>query len=323
MGRAQRFRFSRSTIRIATTSAVILATLVPLAPNSMRASASAASYAYPQPPVGTDFTTLTDSELAQYGLPARPSSTSMEYPRWYAAMKAARTEVPDGYTVSDTAGCTSGCYKPWAAVEDLSNTFKEVDSYWYVPSITQTDSASRDAYQWVGLNGDPTTPLIQVGTYTNSNGSTQSYGAWYEVWPNYAARYISGFTVHPGEEIWGIAQNYSNEQNHSYLFIEDLATGSYYTVPEGALDATCSCATAEVVEEDPQNFTTGSPLPMSWVSQAYYYYGESTNTAGGQYWINTVPWTHYDAIDNSGNELAYPTGLAGEGNFSVVRTANG
>ncbi|MGD0197341.1 MAG: G1 family glutamic endopeptidase [Solirubrobacteraceae bacterium] len=63
-----------------------------------------------------------------------------------------------------------------------SGPYTAVSATWVVPSVN-CSSGGGDTYssQWVGIDGNSDSTVEQDGTYADCDGTTPSYGAWYEM----------------------------------------------------------------------------------------------------------------------------------------------
>jgi hypothetical protein len=190
-----------------------------------------------------DVTTASDATLKQFGYPARPDR--LEAPSAYAAWLYAATtpgvfvkippvRLPTAHNFPKTSTPTRGVLPKGGAAPHVSGTVTAtpnwsgfeitslpvtvsiVYAYWVMPTVIlpwpPMDTASS---QWVGIDGDARTDLIQDGTVNESvvslcggNGpfdppiicTVSSYFGFYEYFPDqqYA---INGFYVAPGDTI--------------------------------------------------------------------------------------------------------------------------
>jgi hypothetical protein len=165
---------------------------------------------YPGPPAGFDPEAVSDAELAQYGLPPHPDrSEPALYDHWKKLVTAPTTRLTNltvettnvvngiildrqdqGYVGNATATNSSN----WSgyAVTAANGTFKANDSFVYGQWIMPAPGSDNCAYspyaasQWVGLDGDGSSDVLQAGTAITTCGTT--FVAWYE-W------YTSGCTA--------------------------------------------------------------------------------------------------------------------------------
>ena len=87
----------------------------------------------------------------------------------------------------------------------VSKTFNDqqlitsISASWIVPKL---DASAGDGYSsaWIGIGGQLDKTLIQIGTEHNVYNGKESYGAWYEMLPDYSIR-IDGFKLAPGNQV--------------------------------------------------------------------------------------------------------------------------
>jgi len=85
----------------------------------------------------------------------------------------------------------------WAGAVLVSTGFTSVTGTFIVPSPTTDGSGSA----WVGIDGDTCgTAILQTGIDWTRSGSTTTYDAWYEWYPDYAYDF-SGITLAAGNSI--------------------------------------------------------------------------------------------------------------------------
>jgi len=147
---------------------------------------------YLVPPNNFNPKKATNEQLAEYGLPLRPSDPALlkdwekEIKNFKHAVKPLRAYVKKN-TVNTTASQPN-----WAGIVDCINpnhvtsgaTFSEglfqyVSGSWTQPTMTGQSSSYQES-TWIGIGGDGKCGLIQCGTaYNFSSG----YQVWYEYLP--------------------------------------------------------------------------------------------------------------------------------------------
>jgi hypothetical protein len=196
-----------------------------------------------------------------------------------------------------------------------------VQGEWFVPSPFANDGQLRLAVQWVGVGGNCGSlcggQLVQAGSGVETYSGGTAYFTWFEVYPDQPLWTDLPIGTTAGNLMF---VSISAGTSQSYIFIENETTGSYEEVNPAATAAGCTCPGAEAIEEDPGNGSGGQYL-MTFTNPTYFY-NDAAVTNSGDAWINSLPWYGVAATDSRGNTLAYPTGLAGNGSFEVVRTGN-
>lgn len=279
------------------------------------------------PPSGTDLSNLSDSDLAYYCLPGRPSATSAAYPGWYHAMSVAISDRTNAASSSlplispplfssSPPPSAAGTAQPWAAIVGEAAPYSGIQGTWNVPSPYKTDAETRYSAQWVGVGGDCGSgcggQLVQAGSEVDTYLGSVYYAAWYEVYPDQGQETrLTQFSPNPGDTMF---VNISSSPSQSYIYIEDETTGAYVSVNPAATAAGCSCPSAEGVNENPN----GGTGPMTFTNSVYFNSVAPANS-GGNYYINNGPWTSFNASDSSGNILAAATAPYGSGSFRVDR----
>ena len=82
----------------------------------------------------------------------------------------------------------------WAGAVLIGTGYKSVTGTFTVPQPSTTGSGSA----WVGIDGDTCgTAILQTGVDWTKSGSSYSYDAWYEWYPDYAYDF-SGITIAAG-----------------------------------------------------------------------------------------------------------------------------
>ncbi len=219
----------------------------------------------PAPP-RFDPLTASNSKLAQYGFPQRPTNPS-QLAKWTVAMRHAKTFVipnlvPTSDLTSPAAGEKSGGSNAafstdvtgsWAgySVDSPNNgnvSYYGANATWTVPSVASNSSFSWSngdplsevpwLAQWAGMGGAPGSPsnsILQDGVVEVS-ASTTKYRFFTENYPNSAV--LEGPTISSGDVAY-VTVSTTNNGNGTYLtsyFVENESTGEYgsFTVDTAA-----------------------------------------------------------------------------------------
>ncbi len=70
----------------------------------------------------------------------------------------------------------------WSGYAITGGSFDSVSATWTVPTA-KSKVGTRYSAQWIGIDGDGNTDLIQTGTQVESVGTSYSYGVWWEILP--------------------------------------------------------------------------------------------------------------------------------------------
>jgi hypothetical protein len=239
-----------------------------------------------------------------------------------------------GGLLGTTAHATQAQSSNWAGYADTSGTFNSVASTWTQPAVNCANSSSGGGLLglggllgggsgaassfWVGLDGFNSSSVEQVGSDSDCNGSTPSYYAWYEMYPNPSVTLPSTDPVYPGDQMsaW-VASNTAGTSY--YLAITDK------THPWAAPFSTTQTASgfarssAEVVAEAPSSCNI---LFCSEESLADF--GQVDFTGSGVYNSGTAGslasfGPNQITMVNGGATLATPSSLSADGtSFSVA-----
>lgn len=128
---------------------------------------------------------------------ARPTSS-------VASSGTATSEVDQEITTRDTnpyQGTTQGTSTNWAGYVTTGSTYSQVQGTWVQPSVTCAAGETTYSAFWVGLDGDGSKTVEQLGTDANCTNGVASYSAWWEVYPRRAIRLPSTYVVQPGDQI--------------------------------------------------------------------------------------------------------------------------
>jgi hypothetical protein len=105
-----------------------------------------------------------------------------------------KVDAPAGYETNKTNVDYSD---NWAGAVLVGTGYTSVTGTFTVPKPSTDGSGSA----WVGIDGDTcTTAILQTGVDWTKSGSSYSYDAWYEWYPDYAYDF-SGITISAGNEI--------------------------------------------------------------------------------------------------------------------------
>lgn len=87
----------------------------------------------------------------------------------------------------------------WSGYAETGGPFTSVSASWNVPTAQETASGTYAAGQWIGIDGDGNSHLIQTGTVVETVAGESTYGVWWEILPK--ASHIIDEPVSPGETI--------------------------------------------------------------------------------------------------------------------------
>ena len=145
----------------------------------------------------------------------------------------------------------------WAGYDVTGGGFTAVTASWTQPAAASTSPAGSDTAFWVGLDGDGSQTVEQIGTEASVQDGRVSYDAWYEMYPA-DMHTISAVTVSPGDEITA-TMTANGAGAFTLSLVDDTTQVSFRkTLSNGVKDP----ASAEVIAEAPTDATTGNLLPL-------------------------------------------------------------
>lgn len=200
----------------------------------------------------------------------------------------------------------------WAGYVAGDGTYTAVYGTWTVPAIVPSDAAQADA-TWVGIGGEQTRDLIQIGTQAITRDGSVEYEAWYELLPAASEHVplriqrgdsVTGSVAYVGDSIW-VIRLINNTTGHSF---------------EKYVRYESSFSSADWIQEMPMGVNEAGRLSFIPLDD----FGSVRFTGAG-----AVKNGREVSLDETGaspirlgrgrNALAIPTTIQG-GEFSVIRT---
>jgi hypothetical protein len=241
--------------------------------------------------------TASPAELREAGVPPEPPSSSPEYPKWEAMIKAgiqfARPEATLGQSVEQLPASSLGASDPassttlptqagslvaeepspnWSGYLQFGGEghFTKADLY-YKDTANKHDSCESGGFEtetsiWAGLGGNYRgAPLAQTGTLMGNSvhkGVIGEQEAWFEVplgEPTRPEPYKMPLTVRPGDWVQADVQ-YNGHEEYSF-FVEDLARHeATHAIGRGKVDA--NVADFIIERSAPENLVNVGDVPM-------------------------------------------------------------
>ena len=196
----------------------------------------------------------------------------------------------------------------WAGYDATGGGFTSVTASWTQPAVQADSSSESDAAFWVGLDGDGSNSVEQIGTEGYSQGGSVGYDAWYEMYPA-DMRIIGNVTVSPGDLI--TASVTSDGSGDFSLTLTDATTGQSFTTDE--YSASAQGYSAEVIAEAPSDSSSGNLIPLADFGTVDF-----TGCAFNAQPISAFDWNRIDMATDDGGTIASASALGGDGaSFSV------
>ena len=175
----------------------------------------------------------------------------------------------------------------WAGVvienPPSGTTFTAVSATFTVPKPTSTGgSGAQSASAWVGIDGDTcATAILQTGIDFTVQGSSVSYDAWYEWYPDYAHDF-SGISMKAGDSM-SVAVVASSKTSGTAT-IKNLSTGQTVTKTISSSASLCG-KNAEWIVEDFES--GGGMVPFANFNTVTFSNAVAKTSSGGSVGPNT------------------------------------
>ncbi|MFD8708353.1 G1 family glutamic endopeptidase [Kitasatospora sp. NPDC059648] len=199
-------------------------------------------------------------------------------------------------------GLLHGTSSNWGGYVATGGKFTSVSADWIQPAVTCTDSDTRSAF-WVGLDGDGSNTVEQIGTEADCSSGSPVYSAWYEMFPSYPTDLRD--PVEPGDHL--TASVTTDGSGTFTLALTDSTRGWSRSVRKTLKNA--ARASAEVIVEAPSSLFGVLPLA------AFHTVGFTDATVNGQS-LGAAKASSIDMAEG-GVTKATTTALAGGTDFSV------
>jgi len=209
--------------------------------------------------------------------------------------------------LSGGPGTTTTSYN-WAGYDDSTDgPFGTVTATWVQPRVRTTGATFTDAAFWVGLDGDNSNTVEQIGTEGWSEG-VAGYDAWYEMYPLYPV--AIDMPIHPGDVLTG-SVTWAAPASFT-LTLTDTTTGQTYTTPQ-QMSMVPALASAEAIAEAPSN-DNGDLVPATDFAIVRF----SQCALNGQP-ISAYDWNRINMTDWNDRLVARTSDLGPDGaSFSVT-----
>lgn len=173
-------------------------------------------------------------------------------PRQHAPRRAYGRVPPrviDNVTVEESTN--------WSGYAVEGSSFTKALGSWTVPTVNCSATPNTYSSFWVGIDGWTSNSVEQTGTDSDCDGTSPSYYAWYEFYPN-PSILISSVPVSPGNHI-SASVTYSGSEFTVTLTNE--STGKSYSKSSRVRGAARS--SAEWIAEAPCCTNSGGILPLA------------------------------------------------------------
>ena len=218
-----------------------------------------------------------------------------------------------------TANTTSVNWSGYAVETNIAspqaNAFTDVQATWIVPSLSPSASSNQNAYSstWIGLDGDSSKTVEQIGIEQDYIKGVAVYYAWYEMYPKSVVKL--DLVIQAGDTISAEVKYLGN--NTYQLSLEDVTSGHSSTIQVQSSKPIRS--SAEWIEEG-----TGRVADFNTVTftNAHATAILPTGTITGS--ISDSAWQTEEItlVSKSGGVIAAPTPLSNDGSSFSINFAN-
>jgi hypothetical protein len=153
-----------------------------------------------------------------------------------SVMHPAAAHTPFLHGKNDTSTNWAG----WV-VDGATHAFTTVESTFTLPKVTCTGEG--DTSFWVGMDGDTSSSVEQIGASGDCDGTTPDYYSWWEMYP--AGVHELTNTTKPGD-VFDAKVTYSGSGKYA-LFLNDKTEG--WTVTKNETSTSAKDNSAEVIFE--------------------------------------------------------------------------
>ncbi|KAJ0122377.1 protease acp1 [Diaporthe amygdali] len=146
------------------------------------------------------------------------------------ALRSSQPKIPSDSVLEGITNQTNVEYSSnWAGAVLIGTGYTEVTGTVTVPTLTGSSASSTESAgsAWVGIDGDTCdTAILQTGIDWYVDGTSVSYDAWYEWYPDYAYTF-SGISISAGDSIKMTVT--ATSKTGGSAVIENLTTGTTVT----------------------------------------------------------------------------------------------
>ncbi|MET3803645.1 hypothetical protein ABIB25_000629 [Nakamurella sp. UYEF19] len=238
------------------------------------------------------------------------------------AMAAPAAQAAIGVTFAPTSNATTSGgaanSTDWSGWDVTGGTYTSVSASWTVPAVTCTTGESSYSADWVGLDGDGSNSVEQIGTSSDCDSGAPTYSSWYEFYPSVSVTLPN--TVKPGDKI--SASVVSVKGSDKFTLVLTDATQKWTKTETGASPSGTG-ASAEIIAEAPSGSErSDSVLPLA----------NFKSTTFSDIKVNGTGLAELDGaqkiamVDSSGDPMATVSALTGTGTadrFTVTWVSSG
>ena len=199
----------------------------------------------------------------------------------------------------------------WAGYDDSTDgPFTTVTATWVQPRVRTTGATFTDAAFWVGLDGDNSDTVEQIGTEGYSEG-VAGYDAWYEMYPLYPV--TIDMPIHAGDVLTGTV-TFAAPAAFT-LTLVNHTTGASFTTGQ-MMSIPPQLASAEAIAEAPTDDSSGDVI-----SATNFGIVRFTGCSFDNQPVGTYDWNQIDMTSEyTGGLVAQTSALGTDGGSFWVTT---
>jgi hypothetical protein len=205
---------------------------------------------------------------------------------------------------SGAHGASSSVSRNWSGYSVSGGTYTSVTATWTQRAVAARSAETYAAF-WVGLDGDGSDTVEQIGTMGYTYAGSAHYVAWYEMYP--AAMQTLSLDVRPGD-VCTATVRWTGSASYR-LTLQNQTTGKSSTVNQTS--STALRSSAEVIAEAPADGS--GVLPLATFGLATFsgcaVDGDSLAAAGA---------SSIDMVDSGGSVIAATSALSADGTGFTV-----
>jgi hypothetical protein len=206
---------------------------------------------------------------------------------------------------SGARGSSGSTSLNWSGYSIAGGTYTSVTATWTQPAVVPRSSDSYAAF-WVGLDGDGSDTVEQIGTMGYTDGGASYYVAWYEMYPD-AMQLLPSVPIRPGDVVTATVQWAGSTSFR--LTLLNQTTGRSFTIKETS--STAQRASAEVIAEAPAD--GAGVLPLARFGLAGF---SGCAVDGGS--MAAAGAAAIDMVDSGGSVIAATSALSADGTAFTV-----
>ena len=180
----------------------------------------------------------------------------------------------------------------WSGYDVSGGTYSTVTATWVQPRVKSSGGSFSATAFWVGLDGDGSDTVEQIGTEAYSEGAV-AYTAWYEMYPDYPV--TIGMPIRPGDVLTATVTWI--KPSIFRLRLDNATTGDSYSTDQ-IVNVPPALASAEIIAEAPVT-QDGDVVRM-----ADYTFCEFTGCSIDGKPLGDYDWTAIDMVSESDAKLS-------------------